>query len=84
MQDLRNAVRRVLGLDDDTAVVIRRLGPAGPGRPTATTIISVQAMNGDTRRWAVPQPAETITENILGAALRRVPPARGTTRPWQT
>lgn len=68
LPELRNAVRRLLGLDDDTAVVIRRLGSTELGR-SAATIISVRAMEGESRRWALPEPAGTITEDLLRAAL---------------
>ncbi|MFD4502432.1 hypothetical protein [Streptomyces sp. NPDC058457] len=51
LRDLRDAVRVLLGLDDDTAVVIRRLN-----RPPLETVVEVRPMDGGKpHRWTLPR-----------------------------
>ncbi|GAA0895014.1 MULTISPECIES: hypothetical protein [Streptomyces] len=69
LRELRQSVRRLLGLDDDTAVVIRQLACAEPGCPPLETVIAVLPMNGQARRWALHTTAEEITEDDLRTAL---------------
>lgn len=69
---LRDAVRVLLGLDDDTAVVIRQLGRAGPGRPPPETLVEVLPMDGgEAHRWTLHGPADQISEDDLRRALLR-------------
>ncbi|MET8771569.1 hypothetical protein [Streptomyces sp. NPDC004658] len=69
LRELNNAVRALLDLDDDTAVVIRQLirGQAGRSRPE--TVVAVLPMEGEPRRWVLHRSAEQITEHELRAAL---------------
>ncbi|MFD8718090.1 hypothetical protein ACFV2H_08750 [Streptomyces sp. NPDC059629] len=70
LRELRDAVRVLLGLDDDTAVVIRQLGCGGPGHPPLETVVEVLPMDGgETHRWTLHRPADRITRPELTAAL---------------
>ncbi|MFJ2737955.1 hypothetical protein [Streptomyces sp. NPDC087317] len=69
LRELRDTVRVVLGLDDDTAVVIRQFAYTEPGRPPLETVVAVLPMDGDAHRWTVHRPADHITEHDLRAAL---------------
>ncbi|WP_413804699.1 hypothetical protein [Streptomyces sp. OE57] len=69
LRRLRQSVRRLLGLDEDTAVVIRQLACAVPGCPPLETVIAVLPMTGRARRWTLHTTAEEITEDDLRAAL---------------
>ncbi|MEU6194389.1 hypothetical protein [Streptomyces sp. NPDC047061] len=74
LRDLRDTVRVLLGLHDDTAVVIRQLGRdgPGPGRPPLETVVEVLSMDGgETHRWTLHRPADQITEHDLRTALLR-------------
>ncbi|EFL27437.1 hypothetical protein SSOG_07151 [Streptomyces himastatinicus ATCC 53653] len=74
MRELRRTIRRLLGLDDDTAVVVRQLACTEPGCPPLETVIAVLPMNGRARRWTLHTTAEEITEDDLRAALLAPPP----------
>lgn len=76
LRELRQSVRRLLGLDDDTAVVIRQLACAEPGCPPLETVIAVLPMNGQAHRWTLHTTAEEITEDDLRTALL-TPPFEG-------
>ncbi len=76
LRELRRTVRRLLALDDDTAVVVRQLICAEPGCPPLETIIAVLPMNGRARRWTLRTTTEQITEDDLRAALL-APPHEG-------
>ncbi|QLH20659.1 hypothetical protein HYQ63_08545 [Streptomyces sp. Rer75] len=69
LRELRQTVRRLLGLDDDTAVVVRQLTCTEPGCPPVETVIAVLPLNGRGRRWTLHTTAEEITEDDLRAAL---------------
>ncbi|GAA2348164.1 hypothetical protein [Streptomyces violaceusniger] len=69
LRELRQSVRRLLGLDDDTAVVIRQLACAEPGCPPLETVIAVFPMNGRARRWTLHATVAEIAEDDLRAAL---------------
>ncbi|MFD4598310.1 hypothetical protein ACFWPQ_09740 [Streptomyces sp. NPDC058464] len=76
LRDLRDTVRVLLGLHDDTAVVIRQLGRDGPGPgpgcPPLETVVEVLPMDGgETHRWTLHRPADQITEHDLRTALLR-------------
>ncbi|WEO98965.1 hypothetical protein A6P39_035730 [Streptomyces sp. FXJ1.172] len=62
-------MRALLGLDDDTAVLIRQLACTEPGCPPLETVVVVLPMEGDARRWTLHRPADQITEDDLRAAL---------------
>ncbi|MEV7383571.1 hypothetical protein [Streptomyces lydicus] len=66
-------MRRLLALDDDTAVVIRRLACTEPGCPPLETVIVVLPMEGEPRRWTVRRAPEQITEDELRTLLARAP-----------
>lgn len=74
LRELRRTIRRLLGLDDDTAVVVRQLACTEPGCPPLETVIAVLPMNGRARRWTLHTTAEEITEDDLRAALLAPPP----------
>ncbi|MER5792111.1 hypothetical protein [Streptomyces sp. NPDC001980] len=72
LRELRDTVRVLLGLDDDTAVVIRQLGCAARGRPPLETVVEVVPMDGgEAHRWTLHRPADQITEHDLRTALLR-------------
>ncbi|WP_089106020.1 hypothetical protein [Streptomyces hyaluromycini] len=69
LRELKDAVRALLGLDDDTAVIVRQLVCGEVGRPAPETVVGVLPMDGETHRWTLHRPAEQITENELRTAL---------------
>ena len=69
LRELKETVRTLLGLDDDTAVMVRQLACAEPGCPPLETVVAVLPMEGQARRWTLHQPADLITEDDLRAAL---------------
>ncbi|MBC9723820.1 hypothetical protein [Streptomyces sp. TRM68367] len=74
LRELKEAVRSLLDLDEDTAVVIRQLTCTEPSCPPLETVVAVLPMDGPPRRWTLHQPAEQITENDLKAALLTTAP----------
>ncbi|MEU9444199.1 hypothetical protein AB0D42_25530 [Streptomyces sp. NPDC048304] len=62
-------MRALLGLDDDTAVLIRRLACTEPGCPPLETVVVMLPMEGAARRWTLHRPADQITEDDLRATL---------------
>ncbi|MEU2420102.1 hypothetical protein ABZ619_03400 [Streptomyces sp. NPDC007851] len=72
LRELRDTVRVLLGLDDDTAVVVRQLGRDARGRPPLVTVVEVLPMDGgEAHRWTLDLPADQITEHDLRTALAR-------------
>ncbi|MEV5954838.1 hypothetical protein AB0M11_13880 [Streptomyces sp. NPDC051987] len=70
LRELRDTVRVLLGLDDDTAVVIRQLRCDAPGCPPLETVVEVMPMEGgETHRWTLHRAADRITEPDLRTAL---------------
>ncbi|MER6982595.1 hypothetical protein [Streptomyces carpinensis] len=69
LRELKDAVRALLGLDDDTAVMIRQLICGEAGYPPLKTVVEVLPMDGEAYRWTLHRPAEQITENELRAPL---------------
>ncbi|MFF8592200.1 hypothetical protein ACF061_12260 [Streptomyces sp. NPDC015220] len=69
LRELKDAVRALLGLDDDTAVMIRQLVCGEVGHPPLETVVEVLPMDGGSHRWRLHRPAEQITEIELRAAL---------------
>ncbi|MFE2515387.1 hypothetical protein [Streptomyces mirabilis] len=67
--ELRDAVRALLCLDNDTAVMIRQLTCGEPGCPPLETVVAVVPMDGEAHRWTLHRPADQITENDLRATL---------------
>ncbi|MEU2625292.1 hypothetical protein ABZ642_45665 [Streptomyces sp. NPDC007157] len=74
LRRLRDSVRALLGLDDDTAVVIRQFQYTEPGRPPRKTVVAVLPMDGEAHRWTLHRPPDEITERVLRAALLPHPP----------
>lgn len=72
---LSERVRALLGLDDDTAVVIREFRYTEPGRPPRRTVVAVLPMDGEAHRWTLHRPPDQITDQALRAALLHQPPA---------
>ncbi len=70
---LKQSVRRLLGIDEDTAVVIRQLACTEPGCPPLETVIAVLPIDGPGRRWTLHCPAERITEDDLRTLLATSP-----------
>jgi hypothetical protein len=69
LRELKETVRALLGLDDDTAVMVRQLTCTEPGCPPVETVVAVLPMDGEPRRWTLHRPADQITEDDLRAAL---------------
>jgi hypothetical protein len=69
LRELKETVRAVLGLDDDTAVIVRQLACTEPGCPPLETVVAVLPMEGTARRWTLHRPVDQITEAELRAAL---------------
>ncbi|MEV6839030.1 hypothetical protein AB0N17_31725 [Streptomyces sp. NPDC051133] len=66
---MSDTVRALLGLDDDTAVIIRQLICGEVGCPPLETVVKVLPMDGEARRWTLHLPAEQVTKNELRATL---------------
>ncbi|MFF7602637.1 hypothetical protein [Streptomyces mirabilis] len=66
---MKETVRTLLGLDDDTAVIIRELACTEPGCPPLETVVAVLPMDGAARRWTLHRPTDQITEDGLRAVL---------------
>ncbi|MFF7754144.1 hypothetical protein ACFZCP_34020 [Streptomyces sp. NPDC007971] len=62
-------MRALLGLDDDTAVLIRQLACTEPGCPPLETVVVVLPMEGAARRWTLHRPADQITGDDLRTTL---------------
>ncbi|MFJ8794129.1 hypothetical protein [Streptomyces sp. NPDC102462] len=75
LRELKNAVRALLGLDDDTAIIIRQFISGEVGHPSLETVVAVLPMDGEAHRWTLHRPAEQITENELRATLLRHRPS---------
>jgi len=73
LRELKETVRALLGLDEDTAVMVRELASTEPGCPPLETVVAVLPMDGEARRWTLHHPAEQITEAELRAALIPLP-----------
>jgi hypothetical protein len=69
LRELKDAVSNLLGLDDDTAVIIRQLTCDEAGYPPLETVVEVRPMDGKAHRWTLHRPADQITANELRAAL---------------
>ncbi|MEU5380470.1 hypothetical protein [Streptomyces sp. NPDC005968] len=80
LRGLRDAVRALLRLDDDTAVVIRQLNWTTPGHHRQETSISARRMDGRVRHWTLDGPIDQITDNDLRAALIPHPTPRAIAR----
>ncbi|MBE8477558.1 hypothetical protein IQ210_42100 [Streptomyces sp. 3R004] len=74
LRALKDTVRVLLDLDDDTAVMIRQLTCTEPGCPPVETVVAVLPMQGEARRWTLHRPADEITEDDLRAVLLTDPP----------
>lgn len=70
LRELRDAVRVLLGLDDDVAVVIRQFGCGETGYPPLETVVEVLPMDGGLHRWTLHRPADEITEHDLASAFQ--------------
>lgn len=73
LSGLKAAVRHLLDLDDDTAVLIRQLACTEPGCPPIETVVAVLPMDGPARRWTLHRPVDQITEDNLRALLTTTP-----------
>ncbi|MBX9396583.1 hypothetical protein K4749_24105 [Streptomyces sp. TRM72054] len=74
LRELKETVRTLLDLDDDTAVMIRQLACTEPGCPPLETVVAVLPMNGPARRWTLHQPTDEVTKDDLKAALLTTAP----------
>ncbi|MER5663455.1 hypothetical protein [Streptomyces mirabilis] len=74
LRELKETVRALLGLDDDTAVMIRQLACTEPGCPPLETVVAVLPMDGEARRWTLHRPADQITEDDLRTVLLTAQP----------
>jgi hypothetical protein len=66
---LKAAVRDVLGLGDEHAIVIQELACAEPGCPPVETVIGVLAAGRPARRWTLHQPLSGLTAGAVRSAL---------------
>jgi hypothetical protein len=66
---LKAAVRDVLGLGDEHAIVIQELTCAEPGCPPVETVIGVLAAGRPARRWTLHQPLSGLTAEAVRSAL---------------
>ncbi|MFD9334982.1 hypothetical protein ACFWBF_11340 [Streptomyces sp. NPDC060028] len=62
LSSLKDAVHRLLGLDDDTAVIIRQFASTEPGRPPVKTTVTALPMNGKARHWTLHRSVEQVTD----------------------
>ncbi|MEU6018707.1 hypothetical protein ABZ826_33190 [Streptomyces sp. NPDC047515] len=69
LRELKETVRRLLDLDDDIAVTVRRLTCTEPGRPADETVVAVLPMDGEPSRWRLHRPVEHLTADDLRAVL---------------
>ncbi|MFE2425890.1 hypothetical protein ACFXJ5_03865 [Streptomyces sp. NPDC059373] len=69
LRELKETVRCLLALDEDTAVVVRQLACTEPGCPPLETVVAVLPMDAPARRWTLHRPTEQITEDDLRAVL---------------
>lgn len=81
--ELKQLVRRLLGLDDGTAVMVRQLDCTEPGCPPLETVIAVLPDAGPARRWTLHRPADQIDESDL-RALFDLPPTAASNTPEGT
>jgi hypothetical protein len=70
---LKQTVRRLLFLDDDTGVVVRQLACTEPGCPPLETVIAVLPGDGPARRWTMHRPVEQVTEDDLRVLFASTP-----------
>jgi hypothetical protein len=73
LRELTDAVRILLGLDDDTAVVIRQFSRGERGCPPLETVVEVLPMDGGVRRWTLHRPPTRSPSTTYGppcSALR--------------
>lgn len=68
-QQLKVAVREVLGLAADHTVVVKELACAEPGRPPTETVIAVWPSTGRSRRWTLHRPLADVTPDDVRRAL---------------
>ncbi|MEU6555302.1 hypothetical protein ABZ915_34280 [Streptomyces sp. NPDC046915] len=66
-------MRILLGLDDDTAVVIRQFSCGELGYAPLETVVEVLPMDGGIHRWTLHRPADEITEHDLASAFQAAP-----------
>ncbi|WP_051823095.1 hypothetical protein [Streptomyces sp. NRRL S-1448] len=71
--EVKESVRRLLGLEEDAAVVVRELACSDEDCPPLETVIAVLPMDGTPRRWTLHRPVSDITEEDLRALLAREP-----------
>jgi hypothetical protein len=65
LSELKQSVRRLLDLDDDTTVMVSQLACSEPGCPPLETVIAVLPMDGSPRRWALHRSVDQVTEDDL-------------------
>jgi hypothetical protein len=73
LSGLKESVRQLLDLDDDTAVMIRQLACTEPGCPPVETVVAVLPMDAQARRWTLHRPVAQITSDDLRALLANPP-----------
>jgi hypothetical protein len=70
---LKDSVRQLLDVDDDTAVMIRQLDCTEPGCPPVETVVAVLPLNAPARRWTLHRPVDQITIDDLRLLLANPP-----------
>lgn len=73
LSGLKESVRRLLDLDDDTAVMISQLACTEPGCPPIETVVAVLPLDAPARRWTLHRPVEQVTPDDLSTLLATQP-----------
>jgi len=73
LSGLKESVRQLLDLDEDTAVMIRQLACTEPGCPPVETVVAILPMNGPARRWTLHSPVDQVTSDDLRTLLATSP-----------
>lgn len=66
---VKDIVRRVLALPDDTPVVLHETACADPGCPLLETVIAVFPEGRPARRWRLTRPRAALTRLMLAQTL---------------
>lgn len=72
--DLKDVVRRELGLDAETTVLIQQLACAEPGCPPVETVVAVLAATR--RSWKFANATTDVTPSDVRDALQKYPKGR--------
>jgi hypothetical protein len=71
--ELKETVRRLLGLTDDTTVLVQQLACTEPGCPPLETVVAVLPADSPARRWTLHCPTDQVTEHDLRTLFAAAP-----------